>query len=60
MRALGWSFLDADRRWNARWPAAANGPKTNPVAVALDLALAGPGLSGGLRRIAILPAEATP
>jgi general secretion pathway protein J len=58
VRAFGWSFLDANRQWNARWPAAPNGPKGNPAAVALDLALAGPGLSGELRRVAILPAEA--
>lgn len=35
-------------------------PPGNPAAVAVELTLAGPGLSGGLRRILPLPAEAAP
>lgn len=35
-------------------------PPGNPAAVAVELTLAGPGLSGGLRRILPLPAEASP
>ena len=57
---LRWSFLDANRQWIARWPATLNGPKANPAAVALDLDLTGRGLSGVLRRVAILPGEAGP
>ncbi len=55
---LRWSFLDAKRQWNARWPKAPDAPPANPAAVALDLAITGRGLEGDLRRIAILPAEA--
>lgn len=55
---LGWAFLDGEGAWSPSWPAQPDAEPGNPAAVALDLALAGPGLSGELRRIAVLPSEA--
>lgn len=61
VEAIRWDFLDPQGVWVGDWPAAATRPaQDNPVAVSLDLALAGQGLSGELRRLVRLPAEAAP
>ena len=46
--------------WTDTWPPDPTQPAANPAAVALWVRLAGPGLSGELRRIALLPAEVAP
>ena len=56
--ALRWGFLDGDLRWGPDWPPpASEGPQGNPRAVSLDMLLQGSGLSGDLRRVAVLPAD---
>lgn len=57
--ALDWRFYSPATGWVADWPPGATPPvPVNPAAVALQVTLAGPGLAGELRRVAILPAEA--
>ena len=58
---LRWAFLDAEGAWSPSWPAKPDAEPGNPAAVELNLALApgGPGLSGELRRVAVLPSEAS-
>lgn len=59
--AIQWGFLAPEGVWVESWPPAARpGASANPAAVALDLAMAGPDLSGELRRVVALPAEAGP
>jgi general secretion pathway protein J len=59
--AIRWGFLAPQGDWVDAWPQAARpGASANPAAVSLDLAMAGPGLSGDLRRVVALPAEAGP
>lgn len=61
VEAIRWSFLDPQGVWVEVWPPqATQAPRLNPAAVSLDLAMAGPGLSGDLRRVVGLPAEASP
>jgi general secretion pathway protein J len=55
--AVAWRFYAPGRGWVAEWPPDRAQAPANPAAVAVELTLAGPGLSGSLRRIAILPAE---
>ena len=71
---VDWRFYDPRGGWRSDWPpppeptpppapgpaSAPMRPPGNPAAVAVELTLAGPGLSGGLRRILPLPAEAAP
>ena len=52
-----WRFYAPDRGWVDGWPPDRSQPPGNPAAVSLEVTLAGPGLSGTLRRIAVLPAE---
>ena len=56
--AIRWGFLTSEGDWSETWPPRAQTAPANPAAVSLDLALAGQGLSGDLRRVAVLPAEA--
>jgi general secretion pathway protein J len=56
--AAAWQFYSPDLGWADAWPAEPTLVPQNPAAVRLDLTLAGPGLEGHLRRIALLPAEA--
>lgn len=56
---LEWRFYAPDTGWAPDWPPATIGPpRGNPAAVELRLTLAGAGLTGVLRRVTILPAEA--
>jgi hypothetical protein len=56
---LAWRFFAPGRGWLADWRPESGKPPANPAAVALELTLTGPGLAGSLRRVALLPAEAT-
>jgi general secretion pathway protein J len=58
--ALDWQFYTAEGSWVSTWPPAGARRPENPRAVALDATLAGSALSGHLRRVALLPAEAAP
>lgn len=60
--ALSWRFYRPDVGWTADWPPAGliGAPRGNPAAVELSLTLDPPGLTGALRRVALLPAEAAP
>lgn len=63
--ALEWQFYAPGAGWVADWPPPGAGPlgagpPPNPTAVALEVTLAGPGLAGSLRRVALLPAEVLP
>ena len=55
---IAWRFYAPDLGWVADWPPVTDRPPGNPAAVELEVTLAGPGLAGSLRRVAILPAEA--
>ena len=54
---VAWRFFAPELGWIAEWPPAIDRSSGNPAAVELEVTLAGPGLSGRLRRVAILPAE---
>jgi general secretion pathway protein J len=54
--AVAWRFYRPDLGWIDTWPPGPLGPRRNPSAVALDVTLA----EGHLRRVALLPGEATP
>jgi general secretion pathway protein J len=56
VRAATWRFYALGTGWTGTWPPDPSKP-ANPAAVSLDVTLAGPGLSGKLHRVAILPAE---
>jgi general secretion pathway protein J len=57
--AADWRFYAPGLGWTDVWPPDPRQPPANPAAVAVEVTLAGPGLSGRLRRIALLPAEVT-
>ena len=57
---IAWRFYAPDLGWVAEWPPATDRPPGNPAAIEFEVTLAGPGLAGVLRRVAILPAEAAP
>lgn len=54
---LGWRFFVPGAGWRADWPPEGADPSAMPAAVALEVTLSGGGLTGTLRRIAVLPAE---
>jgi general secretion pathway protein J len=60
--AVEWRFFDGNAGWLTAWPPAdaTAGPvePVNPAAVSMDLRLTGPGLSGIVRRVALLPTAA--
>ena len=58
--AARWQFYTPEAGWTDSWPPDPAQPAANPAAVSLRVRLAGPGLSGELRRIALLPAEVAP
>jgi general secretion pathway protein J len=58
--AASWQFYAPEAGWIDRWPPDPTRPAANPAAVSLTVSLAGPGPSGDLRRIALLPAEVGP
>jgi general secretion pathway protein J len=55
--AASWQFYAPEAGWIDSWPPDPAKPAANPAAVSLTVSLDGPGLSGDLRRIALLPAE---
>lgn len=55
--ATRWQFYAPEVGWTDSWPPEPTLRPSNPEAVLLDVTLAGPGPSGSLRRIALLPAE---
>ena len=58
--AARWQFYAPESGWTDAWPPDPAQPAANPAAVSLRVRVAGPGLSGELRRIALLPAEVAP
>jgi general secretion pathway protein J len=55
---LRWSFLNPTNGWSETWPPrGTEAAPYNPAAVALDAGVTGAGLSGDLRRVAVLPSE---
>lgn len=58
VRTLRWGFWSDAGAWIDGWPPAnAEGERLNPKAVALEVDLVGPALSGVLRRVVVLPEE---
>jgi len=58
--AARWQFYAPEAGWIDSWPPDPSEPAGNPAAVALQVTLAGPGLAGELRRVALLPSEVAP
>lgn len=57
---IEWRFYRSDVGWIETWPPEPLGPRLNPAAIALDVALTDAPIAGHLRRIALLPGEVTP
>jgi len=55
-----WRYYAAPGGWQDRWPATVVQARGWPVAVAVEVDLAGPGLGGTLRRVVDLPVRPLP
>lgn len=58
--AVRWHYYALPGGWQERWPASDAQARGWPLAVAVEVDLAGPGLSGTLRRVIDLPVRPLP
>jgi general secretion pathway protein J len=58
--AVRWSYYALPGGWQDHWPATEAQARTWPVAVAVEIDLTGPGLTGTLRRLVDLPVRPLP
>jgi len=58
--AVRWHYYALPGGWQERWPASDAQARGWPLAVAVEIDLAGPGLSGTLRRVIDLPVRPLP